>query len=121
MLVEYGPDEQVLSALEQLYLAAERWDELGETYERHLEIASSDAQRLELLAQNGDLKRQYLDDVPGALEVYRSALTLDAAHAPSRSALESLLGSEDKPARREAAEILHRITRRRNDYERLLR
>ncbi|HMJ13870.1 MAG TPA: hypothetical protein VK524_20775, partial [Polyangiaceae bacterium] len=41
LLDEYGPDEEVLTALEQLYLAAERWDELGETYERHLDIASS--------------------------------------------------------------------------------
>ena len=40
---EFGPDAESLSAIEKLYESAERWDELGESYEVHLDIAEDDA------------------------------------------------------------------------------
>ena len=121
LIAEFGPSGSSLSALEALFASASRWEELSETLERHLEVASDDAERLELFAKLGDLKRQHLSDVPGALEVYRRALALDTSHPPSRSALERMLEAEDAQTRREAALILHPIYEAEADYERLLR
>ncbi|HMR06290.1 MAG TPA: hypothetical protein PKA88_10935, partial [Polyangiaceae bacterium] len=120
VLDEYGPDAEVLVALERLYEKAELWHELAETYERHLDIVEADAERLELLAKLGRLKHRHLSDVEGALETYRRALTLDSSHEASREALEELLDSDDSFARREAAGILHPIYEADGAHEKLL-
>jgi tetratricopeptide (TPR) repeat protein len=112
---EFGPEAEALTAIEKLYESDERWDELGDSYEAHLDIVDDDAERLAMLARLGDLRREHLGDLEGALETYRRALSLDTTHGPSRSALEKLLEVEDLPTRREAAEVLHprsRSTRR---------
>ncbi|HTU62779.1 MAG TPA: hypothetical protein VMF89_30160, partial [Polyangiales bacterium] len=50
-LAEYGPDGDTLRSLEALFETSERWDDLAETYERHIDAASGDTERLELLAK----------------------------------------------------------------------
>ena len=87
LIAEFGPNGASLSALEALFGNASHWDELSETLERHLDVAESDSERLSLFAKLGDLKRDHLSDVSGALLVYRRALALDTRHAPSRLAL----------------------------------
>ena len=121
LIAEFGPNGASLSALEALFGSASRWEELSETLERHLDVAENDVERLELFAKLGDLKREHLNDVPGALEVYRRALAIDTRHAPSRTALERLLDAGEPQARREAAQILHPIYEAESDYEHLLR
>jgi tetratricopeptide (TPR) repeat protein len=118
---EFGPSTESLLALESLFGAAERWLELADTYEQHLDIVSSDVERLDLLAKLGDIKRVHVKDVPGALEVYRRALTLDAQHAPSRAALETLLDSSEPASRREAAQVLRPLYEADQQHEKLLR
>jgi len=121
LIAEFGPNGASLSALEALFGNASHWDDLSATLERHLDVAESDSERLELFAKLGDLKREHLSDVSGALEVYRRALALDTRHAPSRLALERLLEAEEPGPRREAALILHPIYESEADYEHLLR
>ncbi|MEZ4225660.1 MAG: tetratricopeptide repeat protein [Polyangiaceae bacterium] len=121
VLDEYGPDAEVLLALEGLFERAEQWHDLAETYERHLDLVEADADRLELLAKLGRLKQRHLGDTEGALETYRRALTLDSGHEASRGALEDLLESDDGFARREAAGILHPIYEADGAHEKLLR
>jgi golgin subfamily B member 1 len=121
LISEFGPSGPALSALESLFGNASHWDELSETLERHLEVAESDSERLELFAKLGDLKREHLSDVSGSLAVYRRALALDTRHAPSRLALERLLDAQEPATRREAAQILHPIYESESDYEHLLR
>lgn len=118
---EFGPNADVLAALEALYSQSERWEDLADAYESHLDIAESQAERLTLLAKLGDLRRTRLDNPAGALSVYRDALSFDMSHGPSREALEKLLESEDVVTRREAAEILHPIYEADGDSARLLR
>lgn len=117
---EFGPAEETLVALERLYQSAERWDELGDTYQAHLDLVSETEQRLDLLAKLGDLRNLRLNDVDAALEAYREALTVDSKHAASREALEKLLKHEEVLARREAAGILRPIFEEEGDHERLL-
>ncbi len=109
LISEYGPDGDSLRALETLFESSERWEDLAETLEQHIEIAGSDSERLELLARLGDIKRERLLDVPSALAVYRRALALDSRHTASRAALDKLLDSKETQARREAAQVLRPI------------
>ena len=117
---EGGPSAEALSALEALYSQVSRWEDLGDTYEAHLDIVADQTERLALLAKLGDLRRERLEDAAGALSAYRDALSLDLSHAPSREALEKMLESEDIVTRREAAETLHPIYEADGDSQRLL-
>jgi tetratricopeptide (TPR) repeat protein len=121
LIDEFGPTGPALEALEALFAAAESWDNLADTYSRHLDVAESDAVRLELFAKLGDLERNKRSDVPAAIEIYRRALAIDSRHAPSRAALESLLTSPDAATRREVALILRPLYEREGEHERLVR
>ncbi|HWL85144.1 MAG TPA: hypothetical protein VNO21_05045, partial [Polyangiaceae bacterium] len=116
---EFGPDEGALSALERLYETAERWPDLAETLEARLSIADGEESRLGLLAKLGAVRRERLDEVPEAIEAFRQALMIDAAHAPSRGALEALLDHAD--VRREVAGILRPLYEADGQEESLLR
>lgn len=118
---EFGPDVESLSALEELYRTAERWEELGDVYERHLDIAPNDTERLRLYVAIGQVKRKHLGDWEGALSAYRQALDLDRTHAPSREALEEMLDSSEALTRRESAAVLRPIYESESDASRLLR
>lgn len=118
---EFGPNAEAFQSLEALYSGAERWQDLADVYESHLEIVTEQSERLVLLSKLGDLRRQRLDNAQGALASYREALTLDTRHSESRAALEQLLDSTDPATRREAAEILHPIYEADGESQRLLR
>jgi golgin subfamily B member 1 len=117
---EFGPSRDSLSALEALFSADRRWEDLADTYERHLDFCDTNAERLEILAKLGDIKREQLADAAAAIEVYRRALSLSTTHEPSRAALAKLLESKDKATRREAALILKPIFESDGDHEHLL-
>lgn len=119
ILDEYGPEPAVLRSLEALYDKAERWVDLAETLESHLAVAEEPSERLGILVRLGNVRREHQNDLTGALDAYRQALTIDPSHAPSRQALEQLLDVEE--ARREAAEILHPLYEADADHEKLLR
>jgi golgin subfamily B member 1 len=116
---EYGPDAPTLAALATLYEAADRFEDLAETLETDLGLAESQERRLALLAHLGHVRQAKLSDLDGALDAYRQALALDAAHGPSRAALEELLTNEG--ARREAAAILRPLYEAEGEHARLLR
>jgi tetratricopeptide (TPR) repeat protein len=119
VLDDFGAERPVLAALASLYEVADRYPELAETLEAELAMVDAPADRLALLARLGEVRRKRLADVPGALDAYRQALTLDPAHAPSRAALEELL--EDPNARRDAAETLRPLYEADGEHKKLLR
>src|SRR5262245_34745484 len=105
VLDEFGPERPTLGALETLYQKAGRWADLAETLDVDLSLAEETADRLDLFARLGDVRRLHQQDLPGALDAYRQALLLDPGHVRCRTALEQMLDLPD--ARREAAETLH--------------
>ncbi|WP_437590400.1 tetratricopeptide repeat protein [Sorangium sp. So ce1000] len=119
VLDEFGPERPTLAALEELYELDERWVDLAETLEVDLSLAVETADRLDLLARLGDVRRLHQADATGALEAYRQALSLDPSNARCRAALEAMLERED--ARRDAAETLEPLYEADGDAERLLR
>ncbi|HYJ10221.1 MAG TPA: hypothetical protein VEX18_14460, partial [Polyangiaceae bacterium] len=120
LVAEFGPSRDSLAALEALFGTAKRWEELAETFERHLDICDTDDERLEVLAKLGDIKHEHLSDPAGAIEVYRRALSIRSTHVASRAALGKLLESPDNATRREAALILKPIYEGEADHEKLL-
>jgi tetratricopeptide (TPR) repeat protein len=108
LIGEFGPSRDALSALEALFAAARRFEELADTYERHLGLCDTDDERLEILAKLGDIKREHLADESGALQVYRRALGLRTTHSASRAALSKLLEATE---RRRAAKPLSSSSR----------
>jgi tetratricopeptide (TPR) repeat protein len=119
VLDDFGADTECLSALEALYALAERWPDLAEALEFHLSLVSTDAERLSLLARLGEVRLSKIADLPTALEAYSRALEIDGAHAPSREALEGLLG--EPSVRREAAATLRPLYEKDGQHVRLLR
>lgn len=117
---EFGPAAEIYQSLEGLFAELERWDDLNETYERHLDIVETDEERLAVLAALGNSRRDHTKDYPGALEAYRRAISIDSTHGASRAALNEMLALEDRTARMEAAEILHPIYEAEGDHARLI-
>ncbi len=120
ILDEAGPAHDILSALERLYLKTERWDDLGDVLSRLAESVQDEVERLRALADLGRLRVEKQSDLPGALDVYRRALSIDITHEPSRTALAALLENEDRDTKLEAAEILHPIYEADGNHERLI-
>ncbi len=120
LLDEGGPAYDALSALERLFTKTERWQELGDVLSRQADTVEDEVERLQALADLGQLRSDKLEDLPGALEVYRRALSIDITHERSRAALADLLGHEDKDTKLEAAEILHPIYEADGDHKRLI-
>ncbi len=120
LLDEFGPESTVFEALEGLYRKTERWNDLNEIYERHIDVTETEATRLDVLAALGTLRRDQLGELSSALDAYRRALSLDSSHRPSRAALDEMLEVEDRGARSEAAEILRPIFESEGDHARLL-
>lgn len=119
ILEEFGPERPVLQALETLYEKADRWVDLAETLDADLALAEEPNDRIALLVRLGDVRRTHQDDLLGALEAYRQALTIEPSHGPSRAALELLL--ENPSARRDAAQVLHPLYEADGDHEKLLK
>ncbi len=119
ILDDFGQEHAILAPLTELYEKAARFEDLAETLEADLALAEIPVDKLGLLARLGRVRQEKLDDVAGALEAYRQALTIEPAHAPSRSALEAML--EIEAARREAAQILRPLYEADGEQRKLLR
>ncbi|HTV24521.1 MAG TPA: tetratricopeptide repeat protein [Polyangiaceae bacterium] len=118
---EFGDSEEALTALEGLYRDAQRWDDLADTYEAHLETATDPADKLRMLTALGDLRGDELGLPQAALDAYREALDIDFSYRPARLALERLLESKDALTQREAAEVLEPVFQAEGDHQRLLK
>lgn len=83
-------DREVLSALDRLALAGERWDELAKVLARRGEVEDEATVRADLACRLGIVKLDRLDDAAGAFEVLRGALALQPTHGPTVAALERM-------------------------------
>lgn len=130
----FGSDQETLDALSDLYERSSQSIELAETLEARLEITEDTKERVRLLERLGATRLKDLQDVDGALDVYREAVALDPADLASRKALEALIrpspadlsalidGTESaNAAEQRAAEILRPLYETDANAERLLR
>ncbi|MEX1361865.1 MAG: tetratricopeptide repeat protein [Nannocystaceae bacterium] len=93
-----------MEALERIYSATRRWDDLSEVYRRRLEVTEDPQAQLSTLRRLASILEQHLADLDGATATYRSILELSADDAP---ALQSLAGiHRNRGQWAELAEIL---------------
>ncbi|HEX4513278.1 MAG TPA: tetratricopeptide repeat protein, partial [Polyangiaceae bacterium] len=116
---EFGAEHATLAPLAELYETTSRFEDLAEALESDLALTEIPTDKLALLARLGRVRQDKLDDVAGALEAYRQALTIEPSHAPSRTALEAML--EVDSARRDAAQILRPLYEADGEQRKLLR
>lgn len=117
---EFGPDVEGLVELEGYLRQAERFDELGEALESHLQLAASTEERLDLFTALGNLRANRLGNASGALEAFREVVATNPGHVEARAALERMLESEEPFVRVEAAETLQAVYEGEGSNEKLL-
>lgn len=108
-------DRDAASALDRLYTALERPHELAFALELRRNQEGQSPQGRELAFRLGQLRQNRLNDLRGALEVYRQILAEDASHEGARTALEQWVrGNADEAA--VAMEILDPVLARTGDH-----
>jgi len=117
LLDEAGPRPDVLAALARLFLRANRFAALADIFEKQSEVLEDETARLGALSELGLLRSGQLNDISGAVEAHRQALTIDSHHTASREALLALLDGKDEPTRLEVADILLPIFETEGNYE----
>jgi tetratricopeptide (TPR) repeat protein len=99
VLDELGP-ERPRSPRSRALRAGRALADLAETLEVDLSLADETADRLDLYARLGDVRRLHQHDLPGALDAYRQALLLDPTNARGRARPGGDARSARRPARR---------------------
>ena len=89
-----GEEAGPLAALDRLLSRAGDFAALAEVLEQEAQAANDPAAQAGFLHRLGDLKRVELHDAEGAIAAYRDALDREPRHAPTRDALEGMLGSD---------------------------
>ncbi len=116
-IMELGADAQAATALERIYSAEARWDDLSQLLENQLALASADS--VELNHRLGVVAAARQDNPDRALDHFREVLEHKRDHAPTVAALEELGKREGYESR--VAEILEPIYLSRLDWPNVIR
>jgi tetratricopeptide (TPR) repeat protein len=118
--IEFGEQEvDAYRALDNLYDAEHRWDDLAQTLEHRIEIGPESHEELASLKfRLAAVLHKHLNDSARAIELYREVLTLVPEHDGALAALAELL--EDSRLGGQAAEILVDVYDSRGDYQHLV-
>lgn len=106
-IIELDPtNEGAMSALESIYTATRRWDDLSEVYRRRLDVAPDDAARLATLRGLARLQEEHLRDLDAAVETYDRILALVPDDLATHDSLAEILRGRGEWTR--LADILER-------------
>jgi len=83
-------DRQALDQLERLYIRLGRWSELKNVYAKKAELASTTAEKKQMLFVLGQVYDRELDDPDRAVETYSSIIDLDPEDYDAAQALDRL-------------------------------
>ena len=111
-------NQDSLGALERLFRAEARWQELSDNLERRLELSEMPEETIELKYRLARLQEGELNDVGAAVETYREILQLNEEHVDTLAAMERLLENEDHQMT--VSQILEPIYQGRPDWEKLI-
>lgn len=90
-ILELQPgNSEALHALERIYAAEERWEDLIEVHLRWVELSDDAATRSDRLNAAAQVYAERLDDVDNAIRTYERVLEIDAANGTALDALEAL-------------------------------
>ena len=113
-----GDEAPVLEALDRVLTALGRHAELADVLLRKAEVAGDPRQQADILVQLGGVRLRHLDEVEGALQVFRDALEKAPDNEAAHRALYGLLEREE--ARDGALDILEPLAESRGDYDQLV-
>ena len=81
---------EAVDAMERLFTALHRWEDLKEIYLRKVELTDDPEQKKEIYYALGEIYRDRLDDPERAVETYQAVVDLDADDMPAIRALDHL-------------------------------
>src|SRR6185503_10586834 len=76
--------------LERLYRQERKWEQLVETYRKHLTVTSDANERIDLFTKMGQVYEQELRDLDRAIDAYNDVLSVEADHADALAGLARL-------------------------------
>ncbi len=79
-----------LTELERLYEGLQRWDDLYQTLERHVESVLDNGERVALYHRMGAVCRDHMGDLHRSIEAYQQVLALDPSNVDGLYALAQL-------------------------------
>ncbi len=85
-----------LERLRALYQQRERWTDLRSLHATWISRTDSDAEKVELLAQDAQLAEEVLAQPAAAIEQYQQIRAIDAGNKDALAALERLLGQHER-------------------------
>ena len=90
-VVEIDPNhEQAFFALERNYRKLRQWNELINTYERHVSITADRKTKVELFAATAQVFSEELEDAEKAIDAYRNLVDIDETNVAALEALSKL-------------------------------
>lgn len=115
-ILELGEDREAIQALERIYAAESRWEDLTRLLESQLTSPNADV--VDLHHRLGVVAATHLDDPDRAIDHFREVLERHSDHAPTVAALEQLGQREGYAAR--VAEMLEPIYLARMDWPKVI-
>jgi tetratricopeptide (TPR) repeat protein len=93
--------------LERIYALDKKWDNLVETYRKHILITHDQNERIELHTRTGGVLESELRDLDRAIDAYTEALRLEPNHLPALAGLGRLYEETEQWER--AVEVMRRL------------
>jgi tetratricopeptide (TPR) repeat protein len=119
MVLDLDPEyASAYRQLDTLYTRAERWYDLAKVLEERITLAPDNRERTYLRLRLAETREEKLEDLPGAVEVYRSILDGEPANEDAVRQLERLFANPE--VRVLVAPILLPAYRAREDYPQLV-
>jgi len=95
--------------LERLYRQERKWENLVETYRKHLAVTSDTTERIDLFTKTGQVYEQELRDLDHAIDSYTDVLSVEDDHADALAGLARLYEETEQWDR--AVEMMRRSIR----------
>ncbi len=95
--------------LERLYRQERKWENLVDTYRKHLTVTSDGNERIDLFTKMGQVYEQELRDLDRAIDAYNDVLSVEADHAEALAGLGNLYEETEQWDR--AVEVMRRLIR----------
>ncbi|HEY1955264.1 MAG TPA: tetratricopeptide repeat protein, partial [Polyangiaceae bacterium] len=110
-------NQNAIRALDRLFSATERWQDLATILAREAEIGQTPDEILDFRFRLGQLYEQRLQDVGSAIASYREVINAAPEHTQTLEALEALFAAGTKQL--EIGEILEPLYRAAGDWDKL--
>jgi len=100
-------NQRAFRDLERIYALDKKWDNLVETYRKHILITHDQNERIDLYTKTGDVLENELRDLDRAIDAYNDALGLEPGHLPALAGLGRLY--EETSQWERAVDVMRRL------------